>query len=62
MSCNCGKNRRTYTRDPMGGYKYLRPHQIKARLEIFKKNNCKDCKDRYVCDYSMYLKCKSKLT
>ncbi len=58
MAC-CGKrNRRSHVRDPMGGYKYLKPHQIKARLEVFKKNNCKDCDKRYKCDYEMYLSCK----
>ena len=53
-----------YVKDPqdvMGGYKYLKPHQIKARLEIFKKNNCADCDKRYQCDYDMYLKCKGRL-
>ena len=46
--------------DVLGGYKYLKPHQIKARLEIFKKNECKDCRKRYKCDYDKYLGCKGK--
>jgi hypothetical protein len=61
MGCNCGKKKARRVKDPMdimGGYKYLKPHQVKARLEVFKKNNCKDCADRYKCDYPMFLKCK----
>jgi len=64
MGCNCGKARKPkYVRDPqdvMGGYKYLKPHQLKARLEVFKRNNCKGCDKRYQCDYDMYLKCKGR--
>jgi len=63
MGCNCGKNKRKYVRDPgdvLGNYKYLKPHQVTARLEVFKKNNCKECTDRYKCDYSLYLTCKGK--
>ncbi len=53
MGCGCGKNKRRNVLDPaniMGGYKYLKPNQIKARLEVFKKNNCPTCKKRYQCD------------
>ena len=47
----------------MGGYKYLKPQQIKARLEVFKRKNCKDnCDKRYTCDYNMYLNCKGNAT
>ncbi len=63
MGCGCGKNKRINVRDPgdvLGGYKYLKPHQVKARLEIFKRNNCKDCADRYKCDYAKYVECKGK--
>jgi hypothetical protein len=63
MGCSCSKGRK-YVHDPMdvkGGYKYLKPHQIKARLEVFKKNNCKECTDKYKCDYDKYLKCKADL-
>lgn len=65
MACNCGRNRRRYVKDPqdvMGGYKYLKPHQIAARLEIFKRNNCKECADRYKCDYKNFLTCKGANT
>jgi hypothetical protein len=61
MVCNCGRNRKKLVKDPgdvMGGYKYLKPQQVKARLEVFKRNNCKDCDKRYQCDYNMYLGCK----
>ena len=63
MGCNCGRVTKKYVKDPgdvLGGYKYLKPHQITARLEVFKKNNCKECADRYKCDYSKYLGCKGK--
>ena len=61
VGCNCGKNKRKRVKDPgdvMGGYKYLKPNQIVARLEMFKRNNCKSCEKRYKCDYSMYMSCK----
>jgi len=51
---------RKRSKDVMGGYKYLHAHQIKARLEVFKKNNCKACKIKDKCDYAMYLTCKGK--
>ncbi len=58
MAC-CGKAiRRKYVKDPIGGYKYLRAHQIKARLEVYKKRNCGDCDERYSCDYDRFLSCK----
>lgn len=60
MAC-CGKaSKRINVKDPLGGYRYLKAHQIKARLEVFKKNNCKDCDKRYTCDYNKYLSCKGK--
>jgi len=61
MGCNCGKNKRRSMVDPndvMGGYKYLKPSQVAARLEIFKRKNCKDCETRYQCDYEKFLTCK----
>ncbi len=68
MGCNCGKSRRLPASKPvsknvnnvMGNYKYLKPHQVKARLEIFKKKNCTNCKKRYVCDINMYKNCKGQ--
>jgi len=64
MGCNCGKSKKKSVKDPMdvkGGYKYLKPHQIVARLEVFKRRNCKDCEKRYKCDYNMYLSCKGNV-
>lgn len=64
MGCNCGKTQAKNVRDPldiMGGYRYLKPHQVVARLEIFKRNNCPECATRYACDYSNYLSCKAKV-
>ena len=61
MGCGCGKNKGKLVRDPqdvLGGYKYLKPHQVKARLEVFKRRHCQECSDRYKCDYSNYVQCK----
>jgi len=41
-----------------GGYKYLNDRQIRARLEVYKKNNCQGCDKRYECDYGMFSSCK----
>jgi len=38
--------------------KSLNDRQIKARLEIFKRKFCKDCRKFYTCEYSNYLGCK----
>jgi hypothetical protein len=61
MACGgCGR-RHVIKHNPddlMGGYKYLTDRQIKARLEVYKKKYCKDCKNRYKCDYVMYVNCK----
>jgi len=64
MACGgCGKH--NVSRSPIktvedvkGGYKYLTDAQIRARLEVYKRNNCKNCDKRYQCDYSMFLECK----
>jgi len=64
MGC-CGKSRRrpkqsTNQRqrpDVMGGYKYLQPHQVRARLEVFKRRYCTDCERRYSCTYKTYQEC-----
>jgi hypothetical protein len=41
-----------------GNYKYLTDRQIKARLEIYKKRNCKGCPKFNECDIGIFLKCK----
>jgi hypothetical protein len=56
MACRCGGNSGR-TKSALGSYKYLKPHQIRARLEIFKRNNCPNCETRYSCNYTMYLSC-----
>ena len=64
MACGGCAKRRHATRpiknaeDLKGGYKYLTDRQLRARLEIYKRNNCKDCQDRYKCDYPMFIDCK----
>ena len=63
MGCRCGASKKVLAQDPMdimGGYKYLKPHQIKARLEIFKRDNCANCATRYGCDYNVFLQCKGQ--
>lgn len=61
MGCRCGGRNRSpkikKVNSVMGGYKYLKPHQIRARLEIFKRDNCPTCETRYSCDYTMYVSC-----
>ena len=70
MGCNCGRRavraaahaNRPVTKDKgvMGDYKYLTNKQIAARLEIYKRRYCKDCENRYKCDFNMYTNCKKK--
>lgn len=67
MACGgCGRRRaadRTKKQaaedyDLMGGYANLTNQQIKARLEVYKRKYCRECSDRYECDYTRYLDCK----
>ncbi len=61
MGCGCRKKKSvpiTREYDVMGGHKYLTDRQIRARLEVYKKNFCKDCGKRYKCDYPTYVNCK----
>ena len=61
MGCNCGRRRAFKpTINIVEQYKYLKPHQIKARLEVFKRNYCTNCDKRYECDYNMYLNCQMR--
>lgn len=64
MACGgCAKRRaaRQQTRqdyDLMGGYANLTDKQIKARLEVYKRRFCSDCKERYTCDFVRYTECR----
>jgi hypothetical protein len=66
MACGgCGKRHTSpppVNSDPMtvlmGGYKSLNDRQIRARLEVYKKNYCRQCEKRYQCDFPMFLECK----
>ena len=63
MGCNsCGKRSATRRARSSGNimneFKYLNDRQIRARLEVYKRKYCKDCKKRYECNYEMYVKCK----
>lgn len=62
MACGACKNKKrnpiTKEEGVMGGFKYLTDRQLKARLELYKRKYCKDCSDRFECDYKNYLKCK----
>jgi hypothetical protein len=70
MGCNCGRGARraparvnkivNKDKGVMGQYKYLTKKQINARLEIYKRRFCKDCENRYKCDFNMYNECKKK--
>jgi hypothetical protein len=64
MGCGgCSRKTRPTENNPntptyvTGGYKYLTDAQIRARLEIFKRNNCKGCDDYYTCDYAKFSTC-----
>lgn len=46
--------------DLFGGYSSLSDGQIKARLELYKKRYCKQCNERYTCNYERYLECKKQ--
>jgi hypothetical protein len=67
MACGGCAKRRTAARakakakaegDLMGGYKYLNARQLDARLDAYKRHYCKECADRYKCDYANYVKCR----
>ena len=64
MACGgCAKRRAARsgpltTENLMGGYKTLSDRQLRARLEVYKKNNCPNCEQRYECDYGNFLNCK----
>ncbi|MGD9158767.1 MAG: hypothetical protein PVG39_10205 [Desulfobacteraceae bacterium] len=65
MACGgCAKRRAVKNAPPgskeslMGGYKYLTDRQLRARLEIYKRTHCKNCKDRFECDYGKFMSCK----
>lgn len=63
MACgSCAKRRKKkvtdVSRELFGEYKYLSNKQIEARLSSFKRKYCKECDDKYTCNYAMYLKCK----
>lgn len=72
MACStCNKRRKQKAKDKanakptkhkelFGDYKYLSHKQIVARLEAYKRKNCKSCDKRYTCDYAMYLGCKGE--
>jgi hypothetical protein len=59
MGCSgCGKrNAARNSSNIMEQYKYLNDRQIKARLEIFKRQHCKDCEKKSSCDYGTYVAC-----
>lgn len=55
---NAAKSAPITRKNLLGGYSGLNDRQIRARLEVYKKNNCKDCENRYKCDYTMFSNCK----
>lgn len=69
MPCGgCSSKRRarqeaaqSYVYDVMGGKKYLPERQLKARLETYKRIHCKNCDNRYKCDFGMYSACEVRI-
>lgn len=53
---NASATKTTY--DIMGGYANLTDRQIKARLEVYKRKFCADCRERYTCDFARYTECR----
>lgn len=66
MACGgCSRKRATSSGNlpydlVFGSNPYLTDRQLKARLENFKRNYCKECNDRYTCDLSRFIECKGK--
>ncbi len=67
MACGGCSGQRKYankvtdtSKELFGNYKYLSNRQIEARLAKYKRHNCKDCDERYVCNYASYLVCKKR--
>jgi hypothetical protein len=68
MACGgCGRKHNTPSPPPVNsdpatvltsGYRSLNDRQIRARLEVYKKNYCRQCERRYQCDFAMFLECK----
>ena len=44
--------------DITAGLANLTDKQIKARLEVYKKRFCPNCKERYTCDFVRYTDCR----
>lgn len=67
MACGaCSRNKnKNKTSDGLaysivfGNYGYLTDRQLKARLENYKRNYCKECDKRYECDLSIFVTCKN---
>jgi len=59
MGCSgCGKRRpKKSNKNIMEEYKYLNDRQLKARLEIYKKQNCQKCERKESCNYETYVNC-----
>lgn len=66
MACGgCGKKRTLDSNTEnlaaaivFGNNIYLTDRQLKARLENYKRNYCKDCAERYECDLTRFVLCK----
>ncbi len=60
MGCSgCGKRRtQRSAKDLMARAKYMNDRQLKARLEVYKRENCRNCEKKDKCDYEVYVACK----
>jgi hypothetical protein len=52
------KTGNNYEEGVVGNFKYLNNKQIKARLESYKRKYCRECVNRYECDFKMYINCR----
>lgn len=69
MACgSCGRKRGSSTNTNnenlasamvFGSNIYLTDRQLKARLENYKRNYCKECSERYTCDLTRFVICKN---
>jgi len=60
MGCSgCGKkNAARSNSNIMEQHKYLNDRQLRARLEVYKRQYCQNCEKKATCDYENYVKCK----
>lgn len=60
MGCSgCGKRRaHRSSKDLKERAKYMNDRQLRARLEVYKREHCKECEKKEKCTYEVYVACK----